>query len=224
VLAESRDWLHGVQDLPLVLQHASLKARGAETRPLPALAAHRLRAQVLSRAHDGRLFEILEAFERQTGVGVLGAIAFCVFGWDVADEPRRAIESFLVSSVDHLLLDGVLLGKAAGREAPQNLLPFRPRLSMRAQMLDGTGAGSAKPVVVSVRSWTGRRQLMRMNAEIRPILALCDGNRTVAEIVDRVRGSFPAGGDLSNQVGGLLRTLHRRRAVCFVAPPAEPVT
>ncbi|HZB45991.1 MAG TPA: carbamoyltransferase C-terminal domain-containing protein, partial [Pyrinomonadaceae bacterium] len=102
----------GVAPLPLVLQDATLKTRHHEA--FDALVPYRLRVQVLSPEFDAALFDILSEFARRTGVGLLAAVPFHLRGRDLAATAAQAVSAFLISSVDHLLYAGRLLGKTWG--------------------------------------------------------------------------------------------------------------
>lgn len=218
-LAAGEAFLNGLDgDSPLMLQEVSIK--GPCRHRLAALAPYHLRAQVSAPAVHGMHHQVLRALEAQTGLGAVASIAFLVFGWDLATDPVAALESFLVSSVDLLVLGDQVFEKTYGAEAPINLSPFKPRLSIKASIISRQTEASSEPTfLISVRSSTARKTF-KLNRGTRPILDLSDGTRSVAEIVETLRPNYPAKVDLMAQVGRFLRTLHRGKAICFESTSA----
>lgn len=215
ILPQAADAFHGVDGgCPMVLQEAALK-RGEEAR-LPALAPFHLKVQVADPAMDGSLSDLLEALQAQTGRSAVAMVANVVFGWDLAADPYAAIESFLASSVDHLVLGDRLLRKRHGQDAPANLLSFQPRLAIKASVVAQPSEVDGKPQHwLAVRSATARR-LLKLNAATHAIVELCDGTRSGHVIAQELANQLAPGQDLSAQVGQCLRTLHRNKAICFV--------
>ncbi len=213
-LPAGEEFLNGLDgDLPLMLQEVSIK--GPFRDRLAALAPYHLRAQVSDPKVHRMHHEILQALEAHKGLGAVASIAFMVFGWDLATDPAAAIESFLLSSVDLLVLGDQVFEKVHGAEAAANLLPFKPRLSIKASIVAQRDGASTEPsFLLSVRSSTARKTF-KLNRATRPILDLCDGTRTVTEIIESLRLGYPEDVDLIAQVGRFLRTLHRGNAICF---------
>ncbi len=208
----------GVGPLPLVLQEATLKPSSREE--LRALAPYGSRVQVLSPEFDGLLFEILSEFAQRTGTGVLAALPFHLRGRDLAVTPSKALGAYLVSSIDHLVLGERLLAKRWGATAEQNLLPFRPRLSRNASIFRKSGGEEQDSFLLLVRTWSFHNYL-KLHREMRPILDLCDGQRTVAEIVRRLGAGSSPDARLEQKVCAFLRKLARQCAVVYDDPLSE---
>ena len=197
----------------LLLQNTSLKADQREH--LAGLAPYNLRAQVVSAQQNESLLRILQAFSARTGLELLASASFLVFGHDLASSPDTAMSSFLMSSADYLLFDDLLFTKKHGAEAATNLLPFRPRISLRASVHQTVDPDSGKDqLVLAIRSSSSRR-LLRLNQATKAILDASDGTRTVAEIVEQLGPQFSSSPDLAGQVGDFLRSLYQQRAICF---------
>ncbi len=197
-------------------QEATL--RRGERQRLAGVIPILLRVQVLSPSLDRFLAELVLRFAERTGTGLLAALPFHLRNRDLADDPGRAIAAFLVSSADHLLLDGRLLAKRHGREALANLLPFRPRLSRNAEVLP---AGEAeRGLVIRVWIWSHRSHF-RLNEAMRAFLGDCDGRRTLAELLPEWRRRLGGHPQADRQIHALLRELWHRGAVRFDPPAAE---
>jgi tetratricopeptide (TPR) repeat protein len=215
LLPEAVRHFDGVAPLPLVLQEATLKPSSRDG--LRALAPYGSRVQVLSPEFDGLLFEILSEFAKRTGTGVLAALPFHLRGRDLAVTPAKALSAYLVSSIDHLVLGGRLLAKRWGATAEQNILPFRPRLSRNASIFRRSGGEEEDSFLLLVRTWSFHNYL-RLRREMRPVLDLCDGQRTVAEVVSRLANGSPPDERLRQQVCAFLRKLARQSAVVYDDP------
>jgi len=213
-----RHFSDGVNPLPLVLQEATLKpsSRGE----LRALAPYGSRVQVLSPEFDGLLFKILHDFSQRTGNGVLAAVPFHLRGRDLAVTPSKALSAYLVSSIDHLVLGERLLAKRWGATAEQNILPFRPRLSRNASIFRKSGSEEQDSFLLLVRTWSFHNYL-KLHREMRPILDLCDGQSTVAEIVLQLRGGSSPDARLEQHVCAFLRKLARQCAIVYDDPVNE---
>jgi carbamoyltransferase len=69
------------------------------------------RVQVISRAHNERLWHLLGAFGELTGVPVLLNTSFNLRGQPVICDPALALRTYLGSSLDHLVLGDRLVGR-----------------------------------------------------------------------------------------------------------------
>lgn len=214
LLPEVADWFGGgFMPLPLVMQEATLKPQ--HRRTLAALVPYRVRLQMLSPDYDGIMHDILHAFAQRTGVGVLAAIPFHLREHDLSVTPENAIQSYLVSSIDHLLVADRLLAKTHGPVAPENILPFSPRLSQRATIIKSSpDEENSDTFVIMIRIWS-RRKYLRLRNETRAILNLCDGERSVAEIVRHLETEFQTSAAWQQRVCNFVRELWRQGAICF---------
>lgn len=205
----------GIEAQPLILQEASLKTQYREE--MAALVPYRSRVQVLSYEFDGLLFEILTEFAQRTGTGVLAAVPFHHRGRDLAVSAVKAASAFLLSSIDQLVLGERLLTKTWGPAADENILPFRPRLSRNASIFRKVGAEETDTFLLLVRTWSFHNYL-KLHREMRPILDLCDGQRSVAEVVREMQAGLPPDSRMEQRVCAFLRKLGRQSAVVFDDP------
>jgi carbamoyltransferase len=81
------------------------------------------RVQTVRRETNPRLYAIIEAFERRTGVPVLLNTSFNVAGKPIVETPRDAFECFCSTGIDVLVAGGVMAVKTAalGHAAPPAL-------------------------------------------------------------------------------------------------------
>jgi hypothetical protein len=95
-------------------------------------------------------------------------------------------------------------------------MPFRPRLSQHASIVDET-AEQKETFLIQVRTWPYPNYL-RLRSEMRPLLNLCDGQRSMAEVASQLNAGGESGANDSQRVHKFLRDLWRRGAICFDAP------
>jgi len=69
------------------------------------------RLQTVSKRDAGRMYEIIEAFGKKTGVPVLLNTSFNVAGEPIVESPRDALMTFLDSPIDVLVIEGLVVLK-----------------------------------------------------------------------------------------------------------------
>src|SRR5262249_31125453 len=81
------------------------------------------RVQTIRRETNPRLYAIIEAFERRTGIPVLLNTSFNVAGKPIVETPRDAFECFRSTGIDVLVAGGLMAVKPAalGHAAPPAL-------------------------------------------------------------------------------------------------------
>jgi tetratricopeptide (TPR) repeat protein len=216
VLPEAIGWFNNLEPTPLIFQEATLKLD--YRTELSALSPYHVRLQVMSPEFDGILFEFLREFAKRTGIGILAAVPFHLRRRILSLKPEHALNSFLISPVDCLVVGDRLLEKRYGATAEQNLLPFRPRLSQQASIVEGPSNGEQQSTfLILIRSWAYHKGL-RLRSEMRPIIDLCDGNRSVFEIVRALESRLQAGPELRELVCRFFRRLWRHGVVFFDEP------
>lgn len=215
---EATDLFIDIAPFPLVQQSATL--RPEHRADFPALLAVRVCVQVLSPEFDDFLFDIVRAFARKTGVGMLAAAPFHLWRRDLAVMPQQGLLNFLVSSIDALALGDRVVLKVHGSTGVENLLDFRPRLSEEALIIKkGAGnspGGGAILIRIKRRGGYATDDMLKLHPGTSTILDLCDGSLSVAQVMERISGPWPAGRD--ERVSTFLRSLWRRGALCFDEP------
>jgi len=203
--------------LPLIQQDAVLEP---QTRnEMTALDPFRLRIQVLSHDYDRFLFEVLQEFARKTGLGVLAAIPFHLRRRNLALDPKDAMHAFLATSVDQLIIGEVRLGKCLDASSEYNLLPLRPKLTQHAMIEEGR-EGEDGSFRIRVRI-AGQASQLRLSRRFLPALRLCDGTRTLAELIRYLRADFPKQLELEKNVCALFRKLDRQGVIHFAGIAAS---
>ena len=151
---------------------------------------------------------------------MLAAVPFHLRGRDLAVTAPQALSAFLISSVDQLLFADRLLAKTWGVDAAENILRFRPRLSRNASIFRKARDDDAETFLVLVRAWSFHNYL-RLHRRMRPVLDLCDGRRSVADIVRELERDAPADARLEQRTCDFFRKLWRQGAVVFDDPLVE---
>lgn len=215
LLPEAVEMFDGAGPHPLVLQEATLKTQHHDA--FGALVPYRLRVQVLSPEFDAPLFDILREFARHTGAGVLAAVPFHLRGRDLTVTAAQALSAFLISSVDQLLFGDRLLAKTWGAAADENILRFRPRLSRNASIFSKGRDDESETFLLLVRAWSFHNYL-RLSRAVRPVIDLCDGRRSVADIVRELEAGAPDDERLAQRTCAFFRKLWRQGAVVFDDP------
>ncbi|ODT46899.1 MAG: carbamoyltransferase [Nitrospira sp. SCN 59-13] len=113
VLEESAaDWFEGAeQPSPFMLFTFQIVPHQAYRIPAVRHVDGTARVQTVSREHQPLYYELLKAFERQSGVPVLINTSFNTRGAPIVCTPRDAMESFYTSPLDDLVLGPFLLSK-----------------------------------------------------------------------------------------------------------------
>jgi carbamoyltransferase len=75
------------------------------------------RVQTVRRETNERLYRLLQEFEALTGVPVLINTSFNVKGEPIVETPRDAVECFLSTGIDHLVLHDTIVSKTAFHRA-----------------------------------------------------------------------------------------------------------
>lgn len=208
--------------VPLIQQTATL--RPSARVDFAGLLPVGLGVQVLSPELDGLLFELTREFAARTGVGLLAAAPFHLWRRDLALTPRDGLSSFLVSSLDLLVLGDRLLCKTHGPTAAENLHGFRPRLSEEALVFPrpDDDPGGALLIRIKRRGGYATDDLLKLRAEVQPLLALCNGRLSIGDILQQAAPEQQAGVGAAERICGFLRDLWRRGALCFDEPAIAP--
>jgi carbamoyltransferase len=68
--------------------------------------------QTVRREHNERLYRLLLAFEKLTGVPVLLNTSFNIRGEPIVETPADAMKCFLSTGIDYLAMHDLLIGKS----------------------------------------------------------------------------------------------------------------
>jgi carbamoyltransferase len=114
VIAERmRDIFEGEQDSPFML--VAMRVRPEWQSRIPAIVHvdGTARVQTVHRETNARLYELLKAFDALTGVPVLLNTSFNVKGEPIVETPRDALDCFLSTGIDHLVVHDTIVSKNA---------------------------------------------------------------------------------------------------------------
>jgi carbamoyltransferase len=113
VLAErAPEVFEGDEDSPFMLLAKSVRP---EWRDRIAAIVHvdgTARVQTVRREHNERLYRLLLAFEKLTGVPVLLNTSFNIRGEPIVETPADAMKCFLSTGIDYLAMHDLLIGKS----------------------------------------------------------------------------------------------------------------
>jgi hypothetical protein len=188
VLAEhAAEWfaLGELADSPYMLLTVPVRP---ERRAAIAAAVHHddtARIQTVSSADNPRYHALLTAFHAATGVPALLNTSFNVNGEPIVCTPADAIESFLSTELDALILgDRVITRRAL---TPEVLRPLAPRLQDGVQLSTVFETPAPGAAVVWRNTVVRRRHLQTtLDEAAAAIVIACDGEHRFADLVDQL--------------------------------------
>lgn len=125
VLAEhAKEWFELDAESPFMLLAAKVRPEKAKRLAAVTHVDGTARIQTLRREHNPRLYEVIQAFARRTGVPVLLNTSFNDRGEPLVETPRNAVDCFLGTEMDALVIDEQILTK---RGAWRRVRPFLAR-------------------------------------------------------------------------------------------------
>ncbi|MBR1121106.1 carbamoyltransferase [Bradyrhizobium lablabi] len=114
VLAERMtDIFEGEEDSPFMLIAKPVRPEWREKIPGIVHVDGTARVQTVREATNPKLYRLLKEFEALTGVPVLINTSFNVKGEPIVETPDDAMQCFLATGIDHLVLHDTLVSKSA---------------------------------------------------------------------------------------------------------------
>jgi len=115
-----RDWFEslGMLESPYMLY--THKALRPEQTPAVTHIDGTSRVQTVSAEQNAYLYNILDAFERRTGVPVLINTSFNLRGEPIVSSPSDALKTFVASGIDCLVLENFVVERKDNSSAPAN--------------------------------------------------------------------------------------------------------
>jgi carbamoyltransferase len=107
------EWFVNGQAAPFMLFVFDVRPDKAERIPAVRHGDGTARVQTINRAQNTRYYDVIDAFERRTGVPVLVNTSFNTRSEPIVCTPRDAVECFWTSPLDGLVIGSYLLEKAA---------------------------------------------------------------------------------------------------------------
>jgi carbamoyltransferase len=112
VLAERADEIfEGEAESPFMLLAKQVRPAWRDKIPAIVHVDGTARVQTVRREHNERLYRLLEEFDALTGVPVLLNTSFNVKGEPIVETPEDAINCFLSTGMDYLVLHDMLIAK-----------------------------------------------------------------------------------------------------------------
>jgi carbamoyltransferase len=113
VLAErASEVFEGEEDSPFMLLAKRVHPEWKERIPAIVHVDGTARVQTVRREHNERLYRLLLAFEKLTGVPVLLNTSFNIRGEPIVETPADAMKCFLSTGIDYLAMHDLLIGKS----------------------------------------------------------------------------------------------------------------
>ncbi|MFQ5844078.1 MAG: carbamoyltransferase, partial [Planctomycetota bacterium] len=129
VLAERvGDYFEGVEQSPFMLLAARVRPRMRDKIPAVVHVDGSARVQTVHADRAPRFHALLRAFEERTGIGVLLNTSFNVRGDPIVEDPFHAVETFLLTRLDVLVLHDWILRKRALHRVLEPWIRFAVRL------------------------------------------------------------------------------------------------
>lgn len=175
------------------------------------------RLQTLTREANPALHALLERFFQRTGVPILVNTSFNVMGEPIVETPEDALWSLLHTQLDLVVLEHLLVGRAAGFRSPLDLVPrLRAERISLGFPVDDSGRSAPSPdraTILTSTPW-GRKEI-RVDPLVPAVLRLMDGRQTARQILDRVNRELAPFDD--HRFSEFLRHLRRTRVISLHA-------
>src|SRR5207249_5264590 len=124
---EASEWFVGARVSPFMLFVFDVRPETADRIPAVRHVDGTARIQTVNRAQHPVYYDLLRAFQARTGVPVLVNTSFNTRGEPIVCSPRDAIESYLTSPLDALVIGSFLLSKPPARATALPPEPSAPK-------------------------------------------------------------------------------------------------
>jgi carbamoyltransferase len=177
------------------------------------------RIQTVQRAQNPRYHALLQRFHEATGVPMLLNTSFNINGEPIVCSPEDAIESFLSTELDALVLGDCIVERR--RHQPEELLRQRPRLQPEVQIQASLAADTAAGLPWQTAVISRRHLRVELSGQATAILLACDGRNTGHDLVARLAPQSEDDRTRSEvMIVTLLERLLRHRLI-RLAPPGD---
>jgi carbamoyltransferase len=196
-------------DLSLMVYTLPVKPERRADIPAVVHCDGSARVHSVSRRTDPAFWQLLSAFEALTGVPVLLNTSFNVNGEPIVCTPQDAIECFLSTAIDLLVLGDLLVERVPLSRDQSSLA--RPLIQ------NGTDVrvfvGSSRPSMISRRHVTASVDPLALE-----VLRECDGAQTVREIAELFRAAADEDEAAETNVYRAIEFLLRLRVIRLLPP------
>jgi carbamoyltransferase len=108
---EAANWFVGGQPAPFMLFTFDVRPERADRIPAVRHVDGTARVQTINRSQNALYYDLIKAFQARTGVPVLVNTSFNTRGEPIVCTPRDAVESFLTSPLDALVIGSFVVEK-----------------------------------------------------------------------------------------------------------------
>ncbi len=170
------------------------------------------RLQSLRRTTHPRLYELVEKFDRLTGVPIILNTSFNVMGEPIIETPADALWSLLYTAIDYCVFENVIVRRAPSFKSILDLTARRNIRSIRAETILGdAGAESERRISVEAKTpWGLKRAHLHPTAFA--VLSNLDGRTTGRDLLKKLA---PTTGLDEMSMSALLHALRRRYHIAF---------
>ena len=152
VLAERmKEVFEGDEDSPFMLIAKPVRPEWRDKIPAIVHVDGTARVQTVREATNPMLYRLLKEFEALTGVPVLINTSFNIKGEPIVETPQDAVNCFLTTGIDHLVMHDTMVSKTAMHKV---VAPLVNDLRRRA---DAGGLDRAAGLTAAVRRPAGSR-------------------------------------------------------------------
>jgi len=105
------DYFHVTQECPHMLMAVQAKDESKEKIAATVHVDNTCRVQTVKKENNGRFWNLLSAFHKETGIPVLLNTSFNVKGQPIVNNPKEAIETLLSTKIDCLVVGDYIIDK-----------------------------------------------------------------------------------------------------------------
>jgi carbamoyltransferase len=117
----AKDIFVGEDESPFMLRAKQVRPEWKDRIPAIVHVDGTARVQTVRREHNDRIYDLLTEFETLTGVPVLVNTSFNIKGEPIVETPQNAMNCFIYTGIDYLVLHNTLVAKSPLYRA---LVPF----------------------------------------------------------------------------------------------------
>lgn len=170
------------------------------------------RLQTLRRTTHPRLYDLVEAFDRATGVPIILNTSFNVMGEPIIETPDDALWSLLYTAIDYCVFENAIVRRAT---TFGSMLDLTPRLNTRSLQVEtvfgeAPNAASKRLWAEAITPWGVKRTSLHQTTFA--VLARIDGRATGRDIM---KALGPSTGLEERSMLALLHALRRRYLIGF---------
>jgi carbamoyltransferase len=178
------------------------------------------RVQTLTRAANGRFYDLVAAFHRLTGVPLLLNTSFNVAGEPIVETPEDALWCLLSTGIDYLVLEDTIVRKRRGYHSSLQLVPRLAPFSLIEETPVGAQAPEARRAVRARVATPWGPAEHTVDAAALRVLQAIDGRRDGFGVLRQVNAT--AGPQLDETAFARKLSLLRRQRLLGFAPPRRP--